>query len=255
MYLELTHLTKRFADKTVVRDVSLGLSKGRLLCILGASGCGKTTTLNMIGGFLKPDSGRILLDGEDITDLPPERRPVSTVFQSYSLFPHMTVLQNVMYGLKFRPISKSAAKDKGLSYLELVGLPEYADAHIHEISGGQQQRVALARALIVEPKVCLLDEPFSNLDAALRVKLRAELKRIQQELDMTMVFVTHDQEEALVIADQIAIMDQGNLIQLDTPERLLQAPSSAFVREFLGLDDLVHQSDGTLLKIIKKSSL
>lgn len=252
MYLELNHLTKSFAEKTVVRDVSLDLAKGQLLCILGASGCGKTTTLNMIGGFLVPDSGSILLDGEDITAIPPERRPVSTVFQSYSLFPHMTVLQNVMYGLKFRPISKKEAKEKGLRYLELVGLTNYADAHIHEISGGQQQRVALARALIVEPKVCLLDEPFSSLDAALRVKLRAELKKIQRELDMTMVFVTHDQEEALVIADQIAIMDQGNLIQVDTPDQILQAPANEFVRDFLSLNDLVHQTDGTLLKVIKR---
>lgn len=252
MYLELNHLTKSFGDKTVVRDVSLGLARGQLLCILGASGCGKTTTLNLIGGFLKPDAGSILLDGEDITAMGPERRPVTTVFQSYSLFPHMTVLQNVIYGLKFRPISRADARRKGLHYLELVGLTDYADAHIHEISGGQQQRVALARALIVEPKVCLLDEPFSNLDAALRVKLRIELKRIQRDLDMTMVFVTHDQEEALVIADQIAIMDQGVLVQLDTPERILQTPANEFVRDFLNLADLIPGPDGSLLKVVKR---
>lgn len=252
MYLKLENLSKCFGEKTVVRNLSLSLAKGQLLCILGASGCGKTTTLNLIGGFLEPDSGRILLDGEDITDIPPERRPVTTVFQSYSLFPHMTVLQNVIYGLKFRHLSRAEAREKGLRYLELVGLTEYANAHIHEISGGQQQRVALARALIVEPKVCLLDEPFSNLDAALRVKLRSELKRIQRELDMTMVFVTHDQEEALVISDEIAIMDQGNLIQLATPDQLLQAPANDFVREFLNLDELIHREDGTLLKIIKQ---
>lgn len=254
MYLELNHLTKSFAEKTVVKDVSMGLNRGQLLCILGASGCGKTTTLNMIGGFLAPDAGTIFLDEEDITGISPERRPVTTVFQAYSLFPHMTVLQNVMYGLKFRPVTKTAAKAKGLDYLELVGLKDYARAHIHEISGGQQQRVALARALIVEPKVCLLDEPFSNLDAALRVKLRSELKRIQRELGMTMVFVTHDQEEALVIADQIAIMDEGSLIQLDTPEQILKAPANEFVREFLSLSDLVHQGDGSLLKVIRRSS-
>ena len=163
----------------------------------------------MVGGFIKPDSGTILLDGEDITGIPSERRPVSTVFQAYSLFTHMSVLENVIYGLKFRNYTKKDAVEKGKRYLDLVGLSDYANARIHEISGGQQQRVALARALIVEPKVCLLDEPFSNLDAALRVKLRAELKKIQQELNMTMVFVTHDQEEALVIADQMAIMEQG----------------------------------------------
>lgn len=252
MYLKLDHLTKRFADQTVVDDVSLTLEKGRLLCILGASGCGKTTTLNMIGGFLKPDAGRIWLEDEDITDIPPERRPVTTVFQSYSLFPHMTVLQNIMYGLKFRPVSRTDARARGLRYLELVGLSDHADARIQEISGGQQQRVALARALIVEPKVCLLDEPFSNLDAALRVKLRAELKRIQRELDMTMVFVTHDQEEALVIADQIAIMDHGRLIQLDAPGKILRSPANDFVHDFLNLDDLVWQENGRLMKVIKK---
>lgn len=252
MYLKLDHLTKSFGGKTVVRDVSLGLDKGKLLCVLGASGCGKTTLLNMVGGFLTPDSGRVFLDGEDITQIPPEHRPVTTVFQSYSLFPHMTVLQNVTYGLKFRDMSRIDARAKGLRYLELVGLSDYAAARIHEISGGQQQRVALARALIVEPKVCLLDEPFSNLDAALRVKLRLELKRIQRELDMTMIFVTHDQEEALVIADQIAIMDQGDLIQLDTPAAILKAPANEFVRTFLGLEDLVWREDGSLLKIINK---
>ena len=170
MYLELSHLKKRFGDKEVVQDLSLSLEQGRLLCILGSSGCGKTTTLNMIGGFLPPDGGSILLDGQDITRLPPERRPVTTVFQSYGLFPHMTVLQNVVYGLKFRSFTKSQAHEKGLQYLDMVGLSDYADARIHEISGGQQQRVALARALSVEPKLCLLDEPFCNLDAALRVE-------------------------------------------------------------------------------------
>ena len=172
MYLELSHLKKSFGEKTVVEDLTLSLPQGELLCILGSSGCGKTTTLNMIGGFLAPDSGQILLDGEDITAIPPERRPVSTVFQSYGLFPHMTVLQNVVYGLKFQHIRRSEAREKGLRYLDMVGLADYAGAYIHEISGGQQQRVALARALIVEPKLCLLDEPFSNLDAALRVKMR-----------------------------------------------------------------------------------
>ena len=217
MYLELSHLKKSFGEKTVVEDLTLSLPQGELLCILGSSGCGKTTTLNMIGGFLAPDSGQILLDGEDITAIPPERRPVSTVFQSYGLFPHMTVLQNVVYGLKFQHIRRSEAREKGLRYLDMVGLADYAGAYIHEISGGQQQRVALARALIVEPKLCLLDEPFSNLDAALRVKMRQELKNLQRELGMTMVFVTHDQEEALILADRMAIMEKGRVLQYDAP--------------------------------------
>ena len=251
MYLQIDHLHKKFNDKSVVDNLSLNLEQGKLLCILGASGCGKTTTLNMVGGFIKPDLGTILLDGEDITGIPSERRPVSTVFQAYSLFTHMSVLENVIYGLKFRNYTKKDAVEKGKRYLDLVGLSDYANARIHEISGGQQQRVALARALIVEPKVCLLDEPFSNLDAALRVKLRAELKKIQQELNMTMVFVTHDQEEALVIADQMAIMEQGKLVQCDTPANILAHPANDFVREFLHMDELVWDEAGTLMKIIK----
>ena len=254
MYLELSHLKKSFGEKTVVQDLSLCLERGELLCILGSSGCGKTTTLNMIGGFLAPDSGRVLLDGEDITAIPPERRPVTTVFQSYGLFPHMTVLQNVLYGLKFQRIRRSDAREKGLRYLDMVGLSDYAGAYIHEISGGQQQRVALARALIVEPKLCLLDEPFSNLDAALRTRMRQELKNLQRELGMTMVFVTHDQEEALILADRMAIMEKGRLIQYDSPLAIYHNPADRFVADFLGLEDLEWRQNGALLKIIRRDA-
>ena len=254
MYLELSHLKKSFGEKTVVQDLSLCLERGELLCILGSSGCGKTTTLNMIGGFLAPDSGRVLLDGEDITAIPPERRPVTTVFQSYGLFPHMTVLQNVVYGLKFQHIRRSEAREKGLRYLDMVGLADYAGAYIHEISGGQQQRVALARALIVEPKLCLLDEPFSNLDAALRTRMRQELKNLQRELGMTMVFVTHDQEEALILADRMAIMEKGRLIQYDSPLAIYHNPADRFVADFLGLEDLEWRQNGALLKIIRRDA-
>ena len=252
MYLELDHLKKHFDGREVVRDLSLTLEQGQLLCILGASGCGKTTTLNMIGGFLEPDSGRVRLDGEDITRIPPEQRPVTTVFQSYGLFPHMTVLQNVIYGLKFRGVKREQARQKGMHYLEMVGLTDYASAYIQEISGGQQQRVALARALIVEPKLCLLDEPFCSLDAALRTKMRHELKRLQKSLGLTMVFVTHDQEEAIILADRIAIMDQGELVQNDAPLDLCRRPASPFVAEFMDLESLVWTEDGRLLKIIKR---
>ena len=252
MYLELRHIHKSFDSRPVVRDLSLGLERGKLLCILGSSGCGKTTTLNMIGGFLTPDTGSILLDGEDVTAAPPERRPVSTVFQSYSLFPHMSVLENVIYGLKFRGVRGRPAREKGMRYLDMVGLADYADARVYAISGGQQQRVALARALIVEPKLCLLDEPFSNLDAALRFRMREELKALQRDLDMTMVFVTHDQEEALHLADRIVIMDQGVVVQDDSPLALYRCPASPFVSDFLSLDQLVWGEDGSLMKIIKR---
>jgi len=252
VYLELDHLKKHFDGREVVRDLSLTLEQGQLLCILGASGCGKTTTLNMIGGFLEPDSGSVRLDGQDITRIPPEQRPVTTVFQSYGLFPHMTVLQNVIYGLKFRGVKREQARQKGMRYLDMVGLADYASAYIQEISGGQQQRVALARALIVEPKLCLLDEPFCNLDAALRTRMRYELKRLQKDLGLTMVFVTHDQEEAIILADRIAIMDQGELVQNDAPLDLCRKPASPFVAEFMDLESLVWTEDGRLLKIIKR---
>ena len=251
MYLELEHLDKRFGEKRVVRDLSLGLAQGELLCILGASGCGKTTTRNMIGGFLAPDGGRILLDGQDITPIPPEQRPVTTVFQSYGLFPHMTVLENVTYGLKFRKLTGQQIRERGMSYLELVGLADRAQSRIQALSGGQQQRVALARSLAVEPKLCLLDEPFSNLDAALRTKMRHELKRLQRELGITMVFVTHDQEEALILADRIAVMEEGALAQMDTPEELYRRPATPSVARFLGVDELEWRQDGTVWKAIR----
>lgn len=253
MFLELNGLSKAFGGRPVVRNLSLGLEQGELLCILGPSGCGKTTTLNMIGGFLLPDAGSIRLDGQELAGLPPEGRPVSTVFQSYGLFPHMTVLQNVCYGLKFQRLSREEARGKGMAYLELVGLADRAQSRIHALSGGQQQRVALARALAVEPKLCLLDEPFSNLDAALRARMRRELKRLQGELGITMVFVTHDQEEALVLSDRIAVMEEGALAQLDTPDLLYQNPASPSVARFLGVDELVWREDGAVLKYIQKT--
>ena len=220
------------------------------MCILGSSGCGKTTTLNMIGGFLPADGGKIFLDGQDITDIPPEERPVATVFQAYALFPHMNVLQNVTYGLKFKRMARQEAEEKGMRYLDMVGMREYAKASIQRLSGGQQQRVALARALITEPKLCLLDEPFSNLDAGLREKLRFELKRLQKELGMTMLFVTHDQEEAMILSDRMAVMEKGVFVQCDTPWNIYHHPATGFVRDFLKLDRLIYKEDGTLLKRI-----
>lgn len=234
MYIELKNLSKAYGKTTVVEHLNLSVREGEILCLLGASGCGKTTTLQMIGGFLKPDEGSVIIDGEDVTGLPPERRPVSTVFQSYALFPHKTVLENVTYGLKFNGYRRQEARERGMEYLKIVGLADYAKARIQQLSGGQQQRVALARALVVNPKVVLLDEPLSNLDAKLRVKLREELRELQRTLGMTMIFVTHDQEEAMVLADQIGIMNEGRLVQVGTPEEVYNRPADAFVMNFLG---------------------
>ena len=245
MYLELDRLSKQFDGKYAVHDLSLGLEEGGLLCILGSSGCGKTTTLNMIGGFLKPDGGRVLLDGQDITALPPERRPVSTVFQSYGLFPHMSVLQNVTYGLKFRGYSRAEAKEKGRRYLALVGLAEREDARIGELSGGQQQRVAIARSLVNQPRVLLLDEPLGALDLKLRKEMQLELKRLQREMNITFVYVTHDQEEALTMSDTVVVMSGGKIQQIGSPQDIYNEPKNAFVARFIGDSNIV---DGVMLK-------
>ena len=250
MFLEVCNLTKSYGDRRIVHDLSFSLEKGSLMCILGASGCGKTTTLNMLGGFVSPDRGRIILDGRDITALPAERRPVTTVFQSYGLFPHMTVMKNVCYGLKFLGLRKSEIADRGMKYLSLVNLQDYADVSVTKLSGGQQQRVALARALAVEPELCLLDEPFSKLDATLRVRMRRELKLLQQKLHMTMLFVTHDQEEAITLSDQMAVMENGRLVECGDPLQILRHPTSAYAAEFLKTKELHWTEDGKLLKEI-----
>lgn len=242
MYLQLRGLTKEFDNKKVVDNLSLNIEKGEILCLLGPSGCGKTTTLKMIGGFLRPTLGSVIIENEDITKLPPESRPVSTVFQSYALFPHLTVIENVIYGLKFKGYKKNDALKKGSEYLDLVGLLEYKTRKIHELSGGQQQRVALARSLIINPKVLLLDEPLSNLDAKLRIRMREEIKEIQKKFNTTMVFVTHDQEEALNIADKIAVMNEGSLQQIGTPEEIYNSPKNSFVLNFIGTANTIYEN-------------
>ena len=253
MFLQLHNLKKLYDKNNGVKELNLSVEKGEFIKILGPSGCGKTTTLNMLGGFLKADSGQILLDGEDITSLPPEERPISTVFQSYALFPHMNVLENVCYGLRFlRRMPKKEAIPVAREYLKIVDLSEYETTRVGNLSGGQQQRVALARSMATNPKILLLDEPLSNLDASLRLKMREELKTLQRKLGITMIFVTHDQEEALNIADRIAIMDKGELVQYDTPMNIYKNPANDFVREFLKLDELVWTEDGSLMKVIKK---
>ncbi|KEI80519.1 ABC transporter ATP-binding protein [Clostridium botulinum] len=247
MYLKINNLVKAFNNIKVVDNINLELEKGKLLCLLGPSGCGKTTTIKIIGGFLKQDKGNILIENEDISKIPPENRPVSTVFQSYALFPHMNVIENIIYGLKFKGYRKKEALKKGEEYLEIIGLSEFKDKKISKLSGGQQQRVALARALIVNPKILLLDEPLSNLDAKLRIKMRKEIKEIQSKFNMTMIFVTHDQEEALSIADYLAVMNKGELIQVGTPEEIYKNPKNEFVASFIGHINKVNINNKTEL--------
>jgi len=218
-----------------VKHIDLAVEKGMLLTLLGPSGCGKTTLLNLLGGFLKPDVGSIFLDGQEITSHVPEERPVSTVFQSYALFPHMNVLENVCYGLRFfHRMKKRDVVPVAEKYLDIVGLSEYAKTSVTALSGAQQQRVALARAMATEPKVLLLDEPLSNLDASLRLRMRGELKRLQQKTGMTMIFVTHDQEEALSLSDMITVMKQGCIVQNGTPEEIYYKPANEEIAAFIG---------------------
>lgn len=249
MFLELTHLSKAFGPQRVIDDLSLGVEKGEVLCLLGASGCGKTTTLRMVGGFLAPDTGRVLIDGQDVTDLSPEVRPTSTVFQSYALFPHLSVRENVAYGLRFAGVSRAEARERAQRMIEAVGLSEHADSGVQEISGGQRQRVALARSLVLGPKVLLLDEPFSNLDANLRVRMREEVRQIQREFGVTTVFVTHDRAEAMSFGDRLAIMREGRILQVATPREAYDRPADEYCAAFLGhVNELELDGDRVLFR-------
>ena len=236
--ISLEHLTKTFIkDKSeflAVDDVHLTINKGELITFLGPSGCGKTTTLRMIAGFETPSSGRILFDGRDVTDIQVNKRDIGFVFQNYALFPHMTIFDNVAYGLRARKQSGAALSDKVRESLELVGLPKVEDRYPNQLSGGEQQRVALARVLALEPQVLLMDEPLSNLDAKLRIHMRTEIRRIQKKLGLTCLYVTHDQKEALTLADRIVVMHKGRVEQVDTPFALYANPATLFVADFIG---------------------
>lgn len=247
MFLELTHLSKAFGPQRVIDDLSLGVEKGEVLCLLGASGCGKTTTLRMVGGFLAPDTGRVLINGQDVTGLSPEVRPTSTVFQSYALFPHLSVRENVAYGLRFAGVSRAEARERTQRMIEAVGLSEHADSGVQEISGGQRQRVALARSLVLGPKVLLLDEPFSNLDANLRVRMREEVRQIQREFGVTTVFVTHDRAEAMSFGDRLAIMREGRILQVATPREAYDRPADEYCAAFLGHVNELELDGGRVL--------
>ncbi|RME65887.1 MAG: ABC transporter ATP-binding protein, partial [Caldilineae bacterium] len=237
MFLKLENLSKVFASRSgsgevvAVDDVNLDIERGQFVTLLGPSGCGKTTTLRLIAGFEFPTTGRIVLDGEDIADLPPNRRDMAMVFQSYAIFPHLNVFENIAYGLRIKKLSNQEIRRQVATVLELTELTGLENRQPNQLSGGQQQRVALARALVMEPKVLLFDEPLSNLDAKLRVQMRSEIRRIQQELGITSVYVTHDQDEAMVLSDRIVVMNQGRIQQVGSAPEIYRRPANRFVAD------------------------
>ena len=259
MKLELKNLTKKFDDQIAVDDLTVDINSGELIALLGPSGCGKSTILNMISGIIPVTDGKILFDGEDVTDLPSHERGIGLVFQNYALYPNMTVLENICFPLEIKKVPKAEREQKAKEIAKLVYVDEYLNRMPSQLSGGQQQRVAIARALIKKPKVLLLDEPLSNLDARLRIEMREEIRRIQQETKVTTVFVTHDQEDAMSIADQIIVMNRGVLQQMDHPQVLYDNPYNCFVADFMGnpkinkmepsiSDNKLVLTDGTILK-------
>lgn len=243
--INLEHISKSFDKSMVLDDLNLYIRENEFLTLLGPSGCGKTTTLRLIGGFETPDTGRVIFDGKDITALPPNQRPLNTVFQKYALFPHMSIAENIAFGLKIRKKSKAYINDKINYALKLVNLDGYGNRSVDSLSGGQQQRIAIARAIVNEPKVLLLDEPLGALDLKLRQDMQYELIRLKNELGITFIYVTHDQEEALTMSDTIVVMNQGYIQQIGTPEDIYNEPTNAFVADFIGDSNLI---DGTMLE-------
>lgn len=241
-------MSKTYGDNTVLNNLSLNIRKNEFLTLLGPSGCGKTTTLKILAGFENSDIGKVLFNDEDISALPPYKRQLNTVFQKYALFPHMNVYENIAFGLKIKKVSKNEIDKKVSEMLKLVALEGFEKRSIDSLSGGQQQRVAIARALVNEPKVLLLDEPLGALDLKLRKEMQSELKRIQQRLGITFIFVTHDQEEALTMSDTIVVMNKGIIQQMGSPEDIYNEPANAFVADFIGESNIV---DGIMLEDLK----
>jgi putrescine transport system ATP-binding protein len=244
-YVEVERISKAFGDFKAVNDVSLKVYKGEIFCLLGASGCGKTTLLRMLGGFETPTAGKILIDGEDMTGVPPYERPVNMMFQSYALFPHMTVAQNVAFGLKQDRLPKPEIQERVATMLDLTKMSEFAQRKPHQLSGGQRQRVALARSLVKRPKLLLLDEPLGALDKKLREHTQFELIGLQDKLGVTFIVVTHDQEEAMTLASRIGVMNHGEIVQAGTPSEIYEFPSSKFVADFVGS---VNMFEGKLIE-------
>ena len=243
--IDLQHITKSFDGQTVLDDLNLYIRENEFLTLLGPSGCGKTTTLRIIGGFESPDSGNVIFDGKNMTGLAPNERQLNTVFQKYALFPHMTIAENIAFGLKIKKKSKAYIDDKIKYALKLVNLEGFGKRSVDSLSGGQQQRIAIARAIVNEPKVLLLDEPLGALDLKLRQDMQYELTRLKNELGITFIYVTHDQEEALTMSDTIVVMNQGYIQQIGTPQDIYNEPTNAFVADFIGESNII---DGTMLK-------
>jgi len=239
MNIQLKDIVKRFGTLEAVSDVSLEIRDGELFTLLGPSGCGKTTILRLIGGFHKPDHGEIYFDGKPVSSIPPYERNIGMVFQNYALWPHMTISNNITYGLKLRKTPKTEIVEKVSHVLRLVNLSGLEDRYPGQLSGGQQQRVALARALVLNPDVLLLDEPLSNLDAKIRIQVRAEIRKLQKDLGITTIYVTHDQEEALTLSDRIAVINLGKLLQIGSPRDLYERPENPFVADFIGINNLI----------------
>ena len=242
MYLSLKNISKKYKDKEILKNISFDIKEGELVCILGPSGCGKTTLLNIIGGFISDFSGDVLLSDENINNIPPEKREIATVFQSYGLFTHKNVIDNVSYGLKLLKIDKNTRENRAKEILEKVGLAGYEKKKIKELSGGEQQRVAIARSMVLNPKLLLLDEPLSNLDVHLRDVMRKEIKRIQKQFGVTMIIVTHDQEDAFKLADRVIVINEGHIEQVGTPEELYKEPKNSFISSFIGKNNIIDES-------------